>query len=182
MHKLQTLRPEPPDRGRCRSWWHPEADQSENSLRKKDRNCVIEAQAFFYDNDSSSFRCVTSWRLGLGDGHRFANWASDESRRLRDRTTRPKEFLHGLYVAPSKLTVNGPNNLADNAAPGTSNIWKLRLDGTGKYFTRLTHFNDYEGGKASNPVCRPTAASWRFRLRAQRTAGVGYGILLYWSL
>ena len=31
-------------------------------------------------------------------------------------------------------------------------IWKLRLDGTGKDFVRLTNFNDYEGFKASNPV------------------------------
>ena len=35
---------------------------------------------------------------------------------------------------------------------GNIDIWKLRLDGTGKDFTRLTYFNDYEGGKASNPV------------------------------
>ena len=37
---------------------------------------------------------------------------------------------------------------------GGSNIdiWKLKLDGTGKNFVRLTKFNDHEGGKASNPV------------------------------
>ncbi|HXT32182.1 MAG TPA: hypothetical protein VN716_22935, partial [Vicinamibacterales bacterium] len=35
---------------------------------------------------------------------------------------------------------------------GNIDIWKLKLDGTGKDFVRLTHFNDYEGGKASNPV------------------------------
>ena len=29
---------------------------------------------------------------------------------------------------------------------------RLRLDGTGKDFVRLTRFNDYEGWKASNPV------------------------------
>ena len=30
---------------------------------------------------------------------------------------------------------------------GSSNIdiWKLKLDGTGKDFVRLTHFNDYRG-------------------------------------
>jgi Tol biopolymer transport system component len=35
---------------------------------------------------------------------------------------------------------------------GNIDIWKLRLDATGKDFVRLTHFNDYEAGKASNPV------------------------------
>jgi hypothetical protein len=59
-------------------------------------------------------------------------------------------------------------------------IWKLRLDGTGKDFTRITHFNDYEGWKASNPV---VATDGRFMaFQAAHTgdeAGVGYGILVY---
>jgi len=62
---------------------------------------------------------------------------------------------------------------------GNIDIWKLKLAGTGKEFTRLTYFNDYEGGKASNPVI---SRDGRFKaFQAARTddpAGVGYGILL----
>ena len=64
---------------------------------------------------------------------------------------------------------------------GNIDIWKLKLDGTGKDFTRLTYFNDYEGGKASNPVVSTDGRFMAFQAaRAEDPAGVGYGILLYW--
>ena len=60
-------------------------------------------------------------------------------------------------------------------------IWKLKLDGTGKDFTRLTHFNDYEGGKASNPVVSRDGRFMAFQAaKTTDAAGVGYGIILYW--
>ena len=64
---------------------------------------------------------------------------------------------------------------------GNIDIWKLKLDGTGKDFVRLTHFNDFEGGKASNPVVSTDGRFVAFQT-AKNTdpAGVGYGILLYW--
>ncbi|HET8563305.1 MAG TPA: hypothetical protein VFM35_05480, partial [Candidatus Binatia bacterium] len=43
-------------------------------------------------------------------------------------------------------------------------IWKLKLDGTGKDFVRLTHFNDYEGFKASNPVISTDGRYMAFQL------------------
>ena len=58
-------------------------------------------------------------------------------------------------------------------------IWKLRLDGTGKDFTRLTHFNDYEGGKASNPVVSTDGRFMAFQVaNTADEAGVGYGIAM----
>jgi Tol biopolymer transport system component len=58
-------------------------------------------------------------------------------------------------------------------------IWKLKLDGTGKSFTRLTHFNDYEGWKASNPVVSTDGKRMAFQVaKSADEAGVGYGILL----
>ncbi len=66
---------------------------------------------------------------------------------------------------------------------GGSNIdiWKLKLDGSGKDFTRLTYFNDYEGGKASNPVVSTDGRFMAFQYaRTTDPAGVGYGLLLYW--
>jgi Tol biopolymer transport system component len=58
-------------------------------------------------------------------------------------------------------------------------IWKLKLDGTGKSFERLTRFNDFEGGKASNPVVSTDGKMMAFQFaRGGDEAGVGYGILL----
>ncbi len=45
---------------------------------------------------------------------------------------------------------------------------------------RLTHFNDYEGGKASNPVVSTDGRFMVFQsARSTDEAGVGYGLLLY---
>ena len=46
---------------------------------------------------------------------------------------------------------------------------------------RLTHFNDYENGKASNPVVSTDGRFMAFQTaNTSDPAGVGYGIVLYW--
>ena len=53
------------------------------------------------------------------------------------------------------------------------------MDGTGKDFVRLTHFNDYEGWKASNPVVSSDGKWIAYQIaRTADEAGVGYGIIL----
>jgi hypothetical protein len=44
----------------------------------------------------------------------------------------------------------------------------------------MTHFNDYEGWKASNPVISTDGKLMAFQVaRSSDPAGVGYGLLLY---
>jgi len=70
--------------------------------------------------------------------------------------------------------------LGGKRGSGNIDIWKLKLDGTGKDFVRLTNFNDYEGGKASNPVVSTDGKYMAFQsARTTDPAGVGYGLLLY---
>jgi hypothetical protein len=70
--------------------------------------------------------------------------------------------------------------LGGKRGSGNIDIWKLRLDGTGKDFERLTNFNDYDGCKASNPVVSTDGKFMAFQFaNAKDPAGVGYGILLY---
>jgi len=58
-------------------------------------------------------------------------------------------------------------------------IWKLALDGSG-YAARLTHFSDFAGYKASNPVVSDDGRFMAFQMaRTTDEAGVGYGIFLY---
>ena len=67
------------------------------------------------------------------------------------------------------------NNLGDHYI----DIWKLRLDGSGKDFARLTSFSDYPGYKASNPVVSPDGKRMAFQIaRSKDAPGMGYGILL----
>ena len=88
-------------------------------------------------------------------------------------------FPDGLYSAVE--ADRQCEELGGQRGSGNIDIWKLRLDGTGKDFTRLTHFNDYEGGKASNPVISTDGRFMAFQsARTTDPAGVGYGLLLYW--
>lgn len=96
----------------------------------------------------------------------------------------------GTYNEPEGIFPGGEYTLVEadrqvatlGGKPGSGNIdiWKLRLDGTGKDFVRLTYFNDYEGGKASNPVVSTDGRFMVFQsARTTDEAGVGYGLLLY---
>ena len=56
---------------------------------------------------------------------------------------------------------------------------ELKLDGSGAY-TRLTHFSDYSGYKASNPVVSDDGRFIAFQLaRSSEAAGVGHGIFVF---
>jgi Tol biopolymer transport system component len=90
----------------------------------------------------------------------------------------------GIFPDGQYTCVEGDRQVAQlGGSRGGSNIdiWKLKLDGTGKDFVRLTHFNDYENGKASNPVVSTDGRFMAFQTaNASDPAGVGYGIVLYW--
>lgn len=58
-------------------------------------------------------------------------------------------------------------------------IYKLALDGSGKS-ERMTYFNDFPDGKASNPVVSDDGKYMAFQLaNTADMAGVGYGIFIY---
>ncbi len=80
---------------------------------------------------------------------------------------------------PWKATVKSLNYEGEHGCR-TSTSRSSKLDGTGKDFVRLTHFNDYEGWKASNPVISTDGKLMAFQVaHTSDNAGVGYGIILY---
>ena len=73
-------------------------------------------------------------------------------------------------VECDKQNLKGPNHV---------DLWKLKLDGTG-YVERLTHFSDYPGYKASNPVVSDDGNFIAFQMAHSRdAAGVGHGIFVF---
>lgn len=146
----------------------------------KDRGCVIEAQDFYDSDRRMIFTCYSP-----GDGLAAVMGVDLETGQVTNFSQAP-----GFYNEPEGIFPDGKYTCVEadrqiqqhggKGGAGQIDIWKLRLDGTGKDFVRLTNFNDYEGGKASNPV---VATDGRFMaFQAARTAdpaGVGYGILLY---
>src|SRR5581483_32926 len=158
----------------------PKLINSKTVYESKDRSCTLEAQDFYDDDKKMVFTCyepnsaasVMGVDLATGEGTHFS--------KAPGTYNEPEGiFPDGLYT-----TVEGDRQCKDyggGCGPGNIDIWKLRLDGTGKDFVRLTHFNDYEGGKASNPVVSTDGRFMAFQTaRASDPAGVGYGILLYW--
>jgi hypothetical protein len=146
----------------------------------KDRSCVLEAQDF-YDNDTKMvFTCYEP------EGKASVMGIDLESSRVTNFSKAPGTynepegiFPDGLYTAVE--SDRQCQQFGAGCGSGNIDIWKLRLDGTGKDFTRLTHFTDYEGGKASNPVISTDGRFMAFQAaRTTDPAGVGYGILIYW--
>ncbi len=146
----------------------------------KDRSCVLEAQDF-YDNDAKmTFTCYEPNDQASVMGIDLATGKVVNFSQAPGTYNEPEGiFPDGLYT-----TVEADRqceSLGGRRGPGNIDIWKLKLDGTGKDFVRLTHFNDYEGGKASNPVVSTDGQFMAFQAaKTTDPAGVGYGILLYW--
>lgn len=149
----------------------------------KDRNCVLEAQDFYDSDRRMTFTCYEEMGPHEGASVMGIDLATGEVTNFSKAPGTYNEpegiFPEGLYT-----TVEGDRQcewLGGERGHGNIDIWKLRLDGTGKDFTRLTHFNDYEGGKAANPVVSTDGRFMAFQVgRTGDPAGVGYGVLLYW--
>ncbi len=146
----------------------------------KGPECYLEAQDFFDKDRKMTFSCYEPAgeieRLDHGPRHPEG---CRTSRARSASTTRSKGFslmrLHTCIESDHQSRVFG-----DGPSFRNIDIWKLRMDGTGKSFTRLTTFNDHEGWKASNPVVATNGRFMAFQVgRTADEAGVGYGILLY---
>ncbi|HOQ47373.1 MAG TPA: hypothetical protein PLA43_16210 [Bryobacteraceae bacterium] len=146
----------------------------------KDRGCTIEAQDF-YDNDRKlTFSCYEP-------GDKASVMGIDLETGVVQNFSKAPGFYNepeGIFPDGQYTTVEADRQILQLGGKGGSgqiDIWKLRLDGTGKDFVRLTNFNDYEGWKASNPVVSTDGRFMAFQVaRSSDPAGVGYGILLYW--
>jgi hypothetical protein len=146
----------------------------------KDNGCTIEAQDF-YDNDSKlTFTCYQPRGLASVMGIDL------QTKEVTNFSKAPGTYneVEGIFPDGQYTCVEADRQvetLGGMRGSGNIDIWKLKLDGTGKDFVRLTHFNDFEGGKASNPVVSTDGRFMAFQTaKTSDPAGVGYGILLYW--
>ena len=144
-------------------------------LESKDPSCRIEAQDF-YDNDSKlTYTCYRP-------GDKAEVMGLDlETGQTTNFSQSPNTYneVEGIFPDGRHTCVE-----ADRAGQGQGShyvdIWKLRLDGSGENFERLTFFGDYESYKSSNPVVSTDGKMMAFQLAMTKDeAGVGYGIFLY---
>jgi hypothetical protein len=158
----------------------PRLTNAKTMYQSPDRGCVIEPQDF-YDNDSKmTFTCYEPKGLASVMGIDLVTGAVTNMSKV------PGSYneVEGIFPDGKYTCVEADrqcDTLGGQRGGANIDIWKLKLDGTGKDFVRLTQFNDYEGGKASNPVVSRNGRFMAFQsARTSDPAGVGYGILLYW--
>jgi len=144
-----------------------------------DSSCTLEAQDFF-DNDSKmTFICYEPEHMASVMTIDLA------TKQIVNQSQQPHTYneCEGIFPDGKYTCVEADrqcDEMGGRRGPWNIDIWKLKLDGTGKNFVRLTHFNDYEGGKASNPVVSADGKYMAFQFaNTTDPAGVGYGLLLY---
>jgi hypothetical protein len=149
-------------------------------------SCRLEAQDFYDRDTKMTFTCYDNHDLRKGgDQYAMVMGIDLATGQITDFSQAPDTYneTEGIFPDGEHTCVEGDRHVAQlGGHHGNMNIdiYKLRLDGTGKDFVRLTHFNDYQGFKASNPVISTDGKLMSFQMgRSGEEAGVGYGILLY---
>lgn len=144
----------------------------------KSRDCVIESQDFFDDDRKMTFTCYEP------KGMASVMTIDLQTGAVENQSKAPGTYneVEGIYPDGRYTLVEADRQIRTLGGEGgfrQIDIWKLRLDGTGKDFTRITTFNDYEGWKASNPVISTDGRHMAFQVaKTTDEAGVGYGICL----
>ena len=117
----------------------------------KDNSCTLEAQDV-YDNDTKmTLTCYEPRGMASVMGLDLATGQITNFSRMPGTYNE----VEGIFPDGQYTCVEADRQvemLGGERGSGNMNIWKLKLDGTGKNFVRLTHFNDFEAGKTSNPV------------------------------
>ena len=152
----------------------------------RDDSCSIEAQDFYDNDEKMTFTCYVK-QVGPQGTLGLAKVMGIDLKTVtvEDFSKAPGTYneCEGIFPDGKYSAVEGDRQVAElGGEHGMRNIdiWKLRLDGTGKDFVRVTHFNDYEGWKASNPVISTDGKLMAFQVaHTSDRAGVGYGIVLY---
>jgi len=149
-------------------------------LESTDKSCTVEAQDF-YDNDSKlTFFCY------IPNGAFDVKGIDLATSQVTNFSNAPNAFNEPEGIFPDgKYTTVEMDRQCEwlDGARGSANIdiWKMKLNGTGKDVVRLTHFNDYEGGKAANPVVSTDGKFMAFQAaKSTDPPGMGHGIMLYW--
>jgi len=147
-------------------------------------SCSIEAQDF-YDNDQKmTFTCYVKQHQPTDPISKVMG-IDLKTGKVTDFSQSPGFYneCEGIFPDGNYTAVESDRQVSDLGGDhGMHNIdiWKLRLDGTGKDWTRLTNFNDFAGWKASNPVISTDGKLMAFQVaRTTDRAGVGYGIVLH---
>jgi Tol biopolymer transport system component len=142
-------------------------------LRAKRPECTLEAQDFRFDDTELIYTC---YRTPYADvfGLNLETKAITTFRKIADEYNE----VEGIFPdGKSALVESSREQKAQNS--NYIDIWRMPLLPDTTEFVRLTHWGEYDGYKASNPVVSPDGRTIAFQsARSKDPAGVGYGIYL----
>jgi hypothetical protein len=142
-------------------------------IRAKRPECTLEAQDFRFDDTELIYTCYRSPYADVF-GLNLKTKAITTFRKIE------KEYneVEGIFPDGKYTLVESSK---DQSAQDSNHIdiWKMPLVPNATEYVRMTHWGEYEGYKASNPVVRPDGKTIAFQsARSKDAAGVGYGIYL----
>ena len=142
-------------------------------LRAKRPECTLEAQDFRFDDTELIYTC---YRTPYADVFGID---------LKTKQVTTFRKLAGEYNEVEGIFPDGRSALVESSREQKAqdsnhiDIWRMPLVPNTTEFVRLTHWGEYDGYKASNPVVSPDGTTIAFQsARSRDAAGVGYGIYL----
>jgi Tol biopolymer transport system component len=151
----------------------PKLANKKEVLRAKAPECTLEAQDFRNNDTELIYTCYRS---------PFADVLGVDltSGRVTVYRKIPGEYneVEGIFPDGRYTLVESSREQAQHNS-NYIDIWKLRLEPNSTDFTRVTHWGEYAGYKASNPVVSADGRRIAFQsARSKDPAGVGYGIFV----
>ena len=151
----------------------PKLANTTELIRAKRPECTLEAQDFRFDDTELIYTCYRSPYADVF-GVNLKTKAITTFRKIE------KEYneVEGIFPDGKHVLVESSK---DQSAQDSNHIdiWKMPLVPNATEYVRMTHWGEYDGYKASNPVVSPDGKTIAFQsARSKDAAGVGYGIFL----
>ena len=151
----------------------PRLANKKEVIRAMAPECTLEAQDFRHNDTELIYTCYRS------------PYADVLGVDLKTGATTVYRKEAGEYNEVEGIFPNGEYTLVESSRDQLEqnsnyiDIWKLKLEPNSRDFTRVTHWGEYRGFKASNPVVSGDGRRIAFQsARSKDPAGVGYGIFV----
>ena len=151
----------------------PMLDNKVELIRAKRPECTLEAQDFRFDDTELIYTCYRS------------PYADVFGLNLKTKAITTFRKIANEYNEVEGIFPDGKSTLVESSREQSAqdsnhiDIWRMPLVPNATEYVRVTHWGEYEGYKASNPVVSPDGKTIAFQsARTKDPAGVGYGIYL----
>lgn len=156
----------------------PRIINKREAVRIQGKGCRMEAQDFRNDDRELVYivyRDTPAVRLADVFGVELSTGRKTTYRQLE----REYNEAEGIFPDGRNILVESDREQKNARGSKTLDLWKLRLEPNSADFTRVTHFGDLRGYKATNPVVSPDGTTIAFQEGwTTDVAGSGHGLFL----